>query len=390
MQPSIRRTSMDRRLRLGYAVAWWDSVPERTWSYTPWSLLKAFQRRSDIDLTELELSIPTWLRTLLRMRYLRVHEGRLKSGWVHAPLTAKAYYSSLKRQLHGKRFDAVLSIGDWGDAVQPTFVYQDYSFLHLIHDHETKGGWSPGYDYHSETMLRARAERQRRSMQTLTGVFTMSEWDARHLRSTGLIDPSRVFVVGAGINVPIEPPKAYHERPPGHEYRVLFVGRMFTCKAGDTVVDAVQHLVRSGVRVRLVLAGPPDWPLPGPIPEWVTFLGEVPLERVRTEMAQADVYCMPSRYEGFGIVFSEALASGVPVIGRNDFAMPEFIRPGDNGYLLSADGDAVQLADLIHRVLVDPEMHLRVIDQARQAAAHASWDRVADDMVRIMSDVVLA
>jgi glycosyltransferase involved in cell wall biosynthesis len=334
------------------------------------------------------MSIPTWKKRLLQLRYLRRHEGRWKTGWLHSVSAATAYYRSLVPLVRRSEFEAILSIGDWGDALAPTFVYQDYSFLHLLDDHRRTGVWSPGYDWHPDRLLLDRAEYQRRSMQTLSGVFTMSEWDARHLRSTGLIAPDRVVVVGAGINVPVQPPAAYVPRQPDHEYRVLFVGRDFLRKAGDVVVDAMERLLRRGVRARLVVAGPSTWPLDGPMPSWVTFVGDAPFNVVRDEMARADLFCMPSRFEAFGIVFSEALATGVPVIGRDAFAMPEFIEPGVNGYLLPEDGDAPALADLIERTLGDEAMRRRVIERAPAVAAHASWDRVADDMLRTITSIV--
>ncbi len=62
---------------------------------------------------------------------------------------------------------------------------------------------------------------------------------------------------------------------------------------------------------------------------------------------------MPSRFEAFGIAFIEALAHGVPVIGRSAFAMPEIIRPGKNGALVHTD-DPAELASAIMAVLDDP------------------------------------
>jgi glycosyltransferase involved in cell wall biosynthesis len=93
-----------------------------------------------------------------------------------------------------------------------------------------------------------------------------------------------------------------------------------------------------------------------------------------------DLLVMPSRFEGFGIVFAEALAHGMPAIGRNAYAMPEIIVPGKNGALLERD-DARELADLIQGVLENDDVY-RQADMARgEVARYYSWDRVAREMI---------
>jgi glycosyltransferase involved in cell wall biosynthesis len=65
----------------------------------------------------------------------------------------------------------------------------------------------------------------------------------------------------------------------------------------------------------------------------ITWHGRVSDDNLRSLLRHGDLLAMPS-YEGFGIVFLEAMAHGLPVIAANFGAAPEIITPGVNGYLV--------------------------------------------------------
>src|SRR5205085_2867806 len=138
--------------------------------------------------------------------------------------------------------------------------------------------------------------------------------------------------------------------------------------------------------ITLTLAGPPRWPLPGAVPEGVRFLGAVPLERVRALYREHDLFVMPSRFEPFGIVFAEALAHGLPCVGRDHFAMPELIVPGVGGALIEND-DPDDLARAIAATLADDELYAACRGNRTEIARRYSWDSVATAIVRQMAGV---
>ncbi|HLZ37944.1 MAG TPA: glycosyltransferase [Mycobacteriales bacterium] len=163
-------------------------------------------------------------------------------------------------------------------------------------------------------------------------------------------------------------------RRPSPRRRLLFVGRDFHTKAGDVVVAAFRLLrAEFDPRMTLTVAGPAAWPLPGPVPDGVRFLGPVPVRRVADLLDDADLFVMPSRFEGFGIAFAEALARGLPCIARDDFAMPELVVPGHNGALVR-DDDPVALAYAIADVLQDEHVYARCAGSAAAVSAHFTWN----------------
>ncbi|MEE8561276.1 MAG: glycosyltransferase family 4 protein, partial [Gemmatimonadota bacterium] len=70
----------------------------------------------------------------------------------------------------------------------------------------------------------------------------------------------------------------------------------------------------------------------------VELLGELPtMEAVKAEYRRADVFCLPSLQEGFGIVFLEAMAAGLPIVALRTAAIPEVVPDGETGLLVNPD-----------------------------------------------------
>jgi phosphatidyl-myo-inositol dimannoside synthase len=91
----------------------------------------------------------------------------------------------------------------------------------------------------------------------------------------------------------------------------------------------------------------------------VRFHGLVSEEALSNRYAQADVFVMPSRSEGFGYVFIEAMAHGKPVVAGNQDAAVEVVRDGVTGYLIDPNSD-FELADRLRRLVRDPDLRQRM------------------------------
>ena len=108
----------------------------------------------------------------------------------------------------------------------------------------------------------------------------------------------------------------------------------------------------------------------------VHFLGRVPHERVLNLMARADLFALPSWDEAFGLVYTEAMAQGTPVIAGRGEGPEDFIEDGVSGYLAPVR-DAGALAGIIERVLDDPVAAAAVGAAGKAAALALSWERNA-------------
>jgi len=113
----------------------------------------------------------------------------------------------------------------------------------------------------------------------------------------------------------------------------------------------------------------------------VQLLGEV--GDTRSHFSKADVFALASRYEGYGMVFAEALAAGLPIIACHAGAVPEVV-PDDAGILVAVD-DVPAFADALRRLLKDPaEREARAAASRAAGALLPTWN----DTTQIISDAL--
>ena len=98
----------------------------------------------------------------------------------------------------------------------------------------------------------------------------------------------------------------------------------------------------------------------------IVVLGTVSPERIAELYAGADLFTLASRFEGYGMAFSEAIAHGLPVIGTTAGAIPETVAPGAG--ILVAPDDVAALAVALRRAIENPDERRRMAASARAAA----------------------
>ena len=152
---------------------------------------------------------------------------------------------------------------------------------------------------------------------------------------------------------------------------VLYVGRMRTRKAVAVLLEAFSRLLRSHPRAQLVLAGDGEHrealeqrARTLELDRSIRFLGAIPREQMGRWYGAADIYCLPSIYEGFPVAILEAMAAGLPVVSTTVSGIPEAVEDGVTG-LLAEPEDAGKLAAALERLADDPELCRQMGDRAR-------------------------
>jgi len=146
---------------------------------------------------------------------------------------------------------------------------------------------------------------------------------------------------------------------------VLTVGRWLATeryKGMDTLMTALPRLLLRWPELHLVLIGSGD-DLPwleaiareSGVQRHVHFLSGLTYGELSACYAASEIFALPSRGEGFGFVYLEAMARGKPVIGGAHGGAPEVIQDGVTGYVVQ-HGDPVQLATSIDTLLSNPEL----------------------------------
>jgi glycosyltransferase involved in cell wall biosynthesis len=113
----------------------------------------------------------------------------------------------------------------------------------------------------------------------------------------------------------------------------------------------------------------------------IDLLGAVADERLAELYAGADLFVLPSRFEGYGIAFAEAIAHGLPVIGTTAGAIPDTV-PEGTGILVPPD-DAEALAHALRRLIEHPDERLHLAAAAQAAATRLpTWRQSAELFAR--------
>lgn len=146
---------------------------------------------------------------------------------------------------------------------------------------------------------------------------------------------------------------------------ILTVGRWLASeryKGMDTLITALPRLLANRSDVHLVAVGQGDdraWledlAEKNGVRRHVHFLSGLSYAELAACYSACEIFALPSRGEGFGIVYLEAMACGKPVIGGSHGGAPEVIQDGVTGYLVP-HGDALQLATSLETLLSDPAL----------------------------------
>lgn len=130
----------------------------------------------------------------------------------------------------------------------------------------------------------------------------------------------------------------------------LFSGSLIARKGVDLVAKAFVRLAGEFDKAKLRIVGEGKLrhalaKILGPVSERVEFVGFRDWDQMPGEYASADVLCVPSRYDGWGLVVPEGLASGLPVIATDRMgAALEFLETGHNGWLVGAGDEEALFA----------------------------------------------
>jgi len=110
----------------------------------------------------------------------------------------------------------------------------------------------------------------------------------------------------------------------------------------------------------------------------VVVHGVLPPEHVRAMYAAADLFLLPSSEEPFGMVYTEALAAGLPVVGWRSGNLPRLLEDGVEGRLVSP-GHVDALAFALLRLVEDEPLRRAMAERARRRAARLpSWEQSAE------------
>jgi glycosyltransferase involved in cell wall biosynthesis len=133
--------------------------------------------------------------------------------------------------------------------------------------------------------------------------------------------------------------------PSSPDVTFLYSGSLSVRKGVDLLARAFARLARDRptIRLKIMGQGPLETSMKASLRtcrEQVEWVGFKEWHELHHEYATAQIMCVPSRYDGWGLVVPEALATGLPLIGTDRTgAALEMIEPGANGWLIPAGSE---------------------------------------------------
>ncbi|WP_340587912.1 glycosyltransferase family 4 protein [Erythrobacter alti] len=173
-------------------------------------------------------------------------------------------------------------------------------------------------------------------------------------------------------------------KPQTRKGQVFFAGEPGLRKGIHTLAEAARILRERGRDYDFRIAGhATQTVLARPEVSELTFLGRIPHDRMREELASADVFAFPSIAEGSAGVTYEAMGARVPVVTTKESG--SVARDGVDG-LIVPRGDPAALADAIEKIVEDRGLREAMAASAREKAREYSWDTFETRLPKALMD----
>lgn len=246
---------------------------------------------------------------------------------------------------------------------------------------------SYGYTGLSQEKAHEKFLKQQETIDQSEAIFTHSSYGADSIARDFKYPREKIFPIGAGAslqfngdtNITID---RYHRA------NILFVGRDWERKGGPLVYEAFKLLKSRMPHATLTIVGPSQPPVYG---EGIIFEGFLrkhkyfERRRLMRLFRRASVFCTPSVCETWGLVYVEAAASGLPIIGTDEWAMPDIVVNGVTG-VLCKDRAPESLSNAMFDILNDPAAaQLMASNAIKHVDQVLDWPNVVDRIIAAIS-----
>jgi hypothetical protein len=222
---------------------------------------------------------------------------------------------------------------------------------------------------------------EKRGMEYADLLMPVSNFTANVIHQHYGISMNKIFPVHNGIR----PVKAFKGERPFKEKIVLFVGRLTRQKGPEYFLEIASRVLEVRQDVRFVMAGTGDAfhrlldkSSYRHLGNRFHLTGFLNLEKVHAMLSIADVYCMPSVSEPFGLSAVEAAQFGIPVVMSKQSGAAEVMK----GSLTFDFWDINRASEYIIRLLDDEVLHSKVVEDANIDLKSISWELSAEKVMQ--------
>ena len=226
-------------------------------------------------------------------------------------------------------------------------------------------------------------EREQKEFLEADMVMVLSSYAKRTLQEYG-VPAEKIFVNRCGVDIS----QFYPEKKTDNTFRVIQVGGIHVRKGVHYTLEAFTELAHSDSELWFVGSGYERTALRKIIdknlPHNVFFKGGVPQRDLRRLYCQSDVFVLSSLSDGFGMVVTQAMACGLPVIVTENVGASDLVEDGVTGFVIPIR-DVSALRDCILRLKKDPDLRIKMGENARRKITNGNtWEeygiRLVDEL----------
>lgn len=230
---------------------------------------------------------------------------------------------------------------------------------------------------------------EQRALGHARAIIVTSQHTRHILIDKFFIEPKKITVAIPGTD------QVIHAPCNGNPLRLLTVASLIKRKAHDILIKSLAALSDCDWQARFVGNEDLDSAWAIKLKEQVESLGLSsriifvgPVDYIQEEYHLADIFVLPSRFEGYGMVYAEALASGLPIIAAKAGAVPDVV-PEIAGVLIPPDNVSA-LTEALHRIITDQPYRSKLQLGARQAGVLLpSWETTAKLVIDKLSALAI-
>lgn len=354
--------------KIHYIAEWNKTNMKKTWSGTTYHLYKALNKYGDVE--RLDGSYNFFEKVIGKINN--------KLGFNRNFDVRLALKRSKRLKKNNLKSDdgILIQVGDLVN-VKGSFIYQDLSVssLVMLKNINSQAYLESGFQDVSEIDLKKRMNFQN-DIYTDTHILAMSHWLTKYINND---TPYQATYVGGGMNQSFTNQKNTQKS----KRSLLFVGRDFHRKGGDIVLEAFKIIKNEYPDATITFVG-------GEINDYtdgVEYFGDLSNDEVQKLMEKSEIFVMPSRFEAFGLVFLEAMANKMVIIGRDEFEMPWFVSQG-SGLLIensNKENEIQQVADAIRSIFNNDEWLIKAENRSKKIIEENSWSTVATRIMTVIN-----
>lgn len=180
------------------------------------------------------------------------------------------------------------------------------------------------------------------------------------------------------------------------DFVILFVGTMYEQKGIRYLIDAFAKMYHKYSNVRLIIVG--SGSLEDEmmllvenlkIQNKVEFKGTLIHEKVLEEYSKSDVFVLPSWNEGFGVVYLEAMAQKIPIIGSKGFGISDIITDNINGFLVEPK-NSLAIFEKLEILIENIDLRNELGNRGFETVKGLTWKKNATENIEVYKSILIS